>query len=154
MEETSLDFHPRFMAKRKTYRYQILNSHLSDPFLYKYAYRYSTSLNIDKMQEAARHLIGEHDFKGFCSAGTTVQSTVRSIYQVEINRQGDLIQIDVCGNGFLYNMVRIIVGTLIEVGRGKKDPQIIAKMLETKDRSLGGPTAPPEGLMMLDIEYV
>jgi tRNA pseudouridine38-40 synthase len=154
MEEVPDDFHPQYLAKRKTYRYQILNGETPDPFWYKYAYFYPYFLDGDKMQEAATYLVGEHDFKAFCSAGSTVTSTVRTIYSIEFKKVEDRIQIDVCGNGFLYNMVRIIVGTLIEVGRGKIKPESIKEMLSTGKRELAGPTAPPQGLMMLNIEYV
>lgn len=153
VEEVSEDFHPRFGAKRKTYRYQIHNGQVQDPFLYRYAYFYPYHLDVEKMQEAATYLVGEHDFVAFCSAGSSVKTTVRTIYSLKIVKEGDLIQIDICGNGFLYNMVRIIVGTLIEVGIGKKAPSSLKTIIESKERKLASPTAPPQGLMMLNIEY-
>ncbi|WP_053983262.1 tRNA pseudouridine(38-40) synthase TruA [Niameybacter massiliensis] len=147
------DFHPRFMAKRKTYRYQILTSSVNDPFVGPFSYFYPYPLDIERMQKAAKYIEGEHDFKGFCASGSSVKGTVRTVYSIEVRKVDDLIQIDICGNGFLYNMVRIIAGTLIEVGRGKKAPRCIAEMIEKKDRTLGGPTAPPEGLTLLEVYY-
>ena len=105
------------------------------------------------MQKAAAYLEGEHDFKSFCSVHAQVESTVRTIYRCEVERRDDLILIRVTGNGFLYNMVRIIAGTLIEVGAGKRAPEEILSMLEEKNRSASGPTAPAHGLTMLDIVY-
>lgn len=153
VEIVDQDFHPRFGAKRKTYRYQILNTKLRDPFLYKYAWLYPYNINVDIMREAAAHMIGEHDFACFCAAGSTVKDTVRSIYSINIKEENGLITVDICGNGFLYNMVRIIVGTLIHVNEGKLSTGDIPKIIESKDRRLAGPTAPPQGLTMLDIIY-
>ncbi|MEF9960182.1 MAG: tRNA pseudouridine(38-40) synthase TruA [Niameybacter sp.] len=147
------DFHPRYMAKKKTYRYQILTSLVNDPFIGPFSYFYPYPLDVTRMQAAAKYIEGEHDFKCFCAAGSSVKTTVRTVYSIEVRRIDDVIQIDICGNGFLYNMVRIIAGSLIEVGRGKKDPAIIGKMIENKDRTLGGPTAPPEGLTLLEVYY-
>ncbi len=147
------DFQPRYAAKHKTYRYQILNSKIRDPFIYKYAYFYPYDLDITLMQEAAAYIVGEHDFKCFCSAGSSVVSTVRTVYELKITKQGDLITIDICGNGFLYNMVRIIVGTLLKVGTNKLPVEQMQNILVSKDRGLAGPTAPPQGLTMLEISY-
>lgn len=153
LEIAEADFHPRFAAKHKTYRYRILNSRIRDPFMHKYAYFYPTPLDIEWMQDAAAYMVGEHDFKCFCAAGSTVLSTVRKIYDLTVTKQEDLIQIDVCGNGFLYNMVRIIAGTLIKAGEHKLSPSDIQRVIESKDRRLAGPTAPPQGLTMLQINY-
>lgn len=153
LEEAEPSFHPRFAAKRKTYRYQILNSKISDPFLFPYVYLFGFTLDIEAMKEASRYMIGEHDFKCFCSAGSTVQSTVRIIYDIHIKKKNDLIIVDICGNGFLYNMVRIIIGTLLQVGQGRLKPQEIQQIIKSKDRTLAGPTAPPQGLIMLEINY-
>lgn len=151
--EVKPDFHPRFMAKKKTYRYQILTDQVNDPFIGPFCYFYPYQLDIEKMQEAAKKIEGTHDFKAFCASGSTVKSTVRTVYSVEVRKIDNLIQIDVCGNGFLYNMVRIIAGTLISVGRHKMSPEQIIQMIERRDRSLGGPTAPPEGLTLLEVNY-
>lgn len=153
VEEVSTDFHPRFSVKKKTYRYQILNSLQNDPFMSKYVYFYPYKLDVELMKEAAKYIVGTHDFNCFCSAGATTQTTIRTVYSLEINQKDDIIQVDICGNGFLYNMVRIIVGTLIEVGRGKIAPESMGKIIESADRKLAGPTAPPMGLMMFDIKY-
>ncbi|PHV71299.1 tRNA pseudouridine(38-40) synthase TruA [Sporanaerobium hydrogeniformans] len=153
IELVSEAFHPRYAAKRKTYRYQIHNGKVQDPFIYRYAYFYPYKLDLRKMQEAATHIVGKHDFAAFCSAGSSVKTTIREVYRLEITKQGELIQIDICGNGFLYNMVRIIVGTLIEVGIGRKAPDSLVTIIESKNRKLASPTAPPQGLMMLNIEY-
>jgi len=147
------DFHPRYAAKNKTYRYQILNSDTRDPFIDKYAYFYPYPLDIERMQEAATYMIGEHDFNCFCSAGGGAHSTVRIIYDLKIIKQDELILIDVCGNGFLYNMVRIIVGTLLKIGSQKLSANDIENIIKSKNRALAGPTAPPEGLTMLEIVY-
>ena len=98
------DFHPRFMAKKKTYRYQILTSKVNDPFIGKYCYFYPYSLDIEAMKEAARRIEGTHDFKCFCASGSTVKDTVRTVYSIEVHEQDDIVYLDVCGNGFLYNM--------------------------------------------------
>lgn len=153
VEEVDKEFHPRFSVKRKTYRYQILTSQVDDPFLSKYVYFYPYPLDLEKMRRAANYIIGTHDFKCFCASGATVKTTERTVYSLEINLIDDMIQIDICGNGFLYNMVRIIAGTLIEVGRGKITPEDIEKIIASKDRGQAGPTAPPMGLMMLDTKY-
>ena len=153
IEEVSMDFQPRFGAKRKTYRYQIINSSIRDPFLYKYAMSYPHKLDIELMKKAAYEIVGEHDFACFCSSGSTVKDTVRTIYSIDIKKEEDLITIDICGNGFLYNMVRIIVGTLLRVNEDKITIEDIGKLIESKDRNLAGPTAPPQGLMMMNIVY-
>lgn len=153
VEEVSMDFQPRFGAKRKTYRYQILNSQVRDPFLYKYSLQYPYKIDIERMQEAANQMVGEHDFACFCSAGSSVKDTVREIYSIEIKKHEDLITVDICGNGFLYNMVRIIIGTLLRVNEGKLSTGDIIKIINGKDRQKAGPTVPPQGLTMLDIIY-
>lgn len=147
------DFHPRFSAKRKTYRYQIRYQGDRDPFNYRYEYFYPRTLNIEDMKKAASYIEGTHDFKAFCAAGSSVLSTVRTVYSLDIVEKDNVIQIDVCGDGFLYNMVRIIVGTLLKVGLGQTKPCEVSSIIESKDRKQAGPTVPPHGLMMLDIEY-
>lgn len=147
------DFHPQYGAKRKTYRYQILNSRIRDPFLSKYSWLYPFKLDIELMREAAAHMIGTHDFKCFTAAGGGAKETVRSIYSIDIYQQEELITVDICGNGFLYNMVRIIIGTLIAVNEGKLSTDDIKRVIASKDRGQAGPTAPPQGLTMLQIVY-
>ena len=111
------------------------------------------SFDVDKMQQAAGYLVGEHDFKSFCQVGAQVDSTVRTLYSVEVEEQGSDLVIRVCGNGFLYNMVRIIAGTLMDVGQGRKKPEEMVSILEAKDRSAAGPTAPAHGLMLMKYEF-
>ncbi|MGL5677491.1 MAG: tRNA pseudouridine(38-40) synthase TruA [Cellulosilyticaceae bacterium] len=147
------EFHPRFMAKKKTYRYQILTSVARDPFIGKYSYFYPYPLDEAKMKAAAACIEGTHDFKCFCAAGSTVVDTTRTVYYIKVSKQDDLIQIDVCGNGFLYNMVRIIAGTLVEVGRGRFKVEDVAEIIKNKDRNLAGPTAPAEGLTLQEVFY-
>ena len=106
------------------------------------------------MQEAAEYLVGEHDFKSFCCVRTQTETTVRTIYSLDVDRKGDEILITVTGNGFLYNMVRIIAGTLIQVGKGKFNPEYVKEMLDAKDRTQAGQTAPPQGLTLMKIEYL
>ena len=153
--EVPLTFHPRKTDSIKTYEYRILNEEFPNPV--KRLYSHFTYLPLDekKMNEGAKFLIGEHDFKSFCSVNAQVESTVRTIYSVEVEEQGenDLV-IRVCGNGFLYNMVRIIAGTLLDIGQGKRDPMDIFTILEAKDRSAAGPTAPAHGLTLMKYEFL
>src|SRR5699024_7340129 len=121
-EEVPVGWHPRKCVSVKTYEYRILNREFPDPVRRRDTYFVSFRLDIERMREAAQYLIGEHDFKSFCSAQTTVEDTVRTIYDLDIDKEGDLITIRVRGNGFLYNMVRIIAGTLAGVGRGYFEP--------------------------------
>ena len=105
------------------------------------------------MQEAANNMVGEHDFACFCASGSQVKDTVRTIYSIDVKRDGDMIAIDVCGNGFLYNMVRIIIGTLLYVNEGKLSTDDVTQIISGKDRKKAGPTVPPQGLTMLSIVY-
>ena len=118
-----------------------------------YSYYTYHKLDVEKMRQAAAILEGEHDFKSFCQTGAQVESTVRTIYSVEVEEQGCDLVIRVCGNGFLYNMVRIIAGTLLEVGQGKKTPESMAQILEALDRKAAGPTAPAHGLTLMKYEF-
>lgn len=145
-------FHARLSAKEKTYCYTIRNSTASDVFRRKYEYKLSDKLNLEAMQAAADLLIGTHDFKGF-SSGHTKKSTVRHIRSIDVKKDGDRIELVFTGNGFLYNMVRILTGTLIEVGRGTRSPESVLEVLETKDRTKAGFTAPPQGLYLMDVQY-
>ena len=153
VEEVDESFHPRFGAKRKTYRYQIWCGKLPDPFTYRYALHYPYPLNETLMQEAAYSMVGEHDFACFCASGSQVKDTVRKIYSIDVKREGDMISIDICGNGFLYNRVRIIVGTLLYVNEGNLSTAEISEIIISKDRKKAGPTVPPQGLTMLSIVY-
>ena len=135
-EEVPTDWHPRHCDSRKTYEYRIYRAEFPLPVKRMYSYFTYHSLDVEKMQEAAEYLTGEHDFKSFCQTGAQVESTVREIYDLHVKKEGDLLTISVTGNGFLYNMVRIIAGTLMEVGKGRWEPSYVKEILEAKDRSL------------------
>ena len=152
--EVSPDFHPRHCHSRKTYEYRIYNAEFPMPVKRLYSYFTYVPLDEKRMQEAASYFVGEHDFKSFCSAGAVVESTVRTIFDMQICREGKEIVIRVTGNGFLYNMVRIMAGTLIEAGRGNIEPCEIKRILEKKDRKAAGPTAPAEGLTLCRYEIL
>ena len=151
--EVAPDFHPRHCSSIKTYEYRIFVSRINDPLKRRYAYRFPTELNVERMDEAAKYFIGEHDFKSFCCVRTQAETTVRKIYSADVFHDGDDIVIRVSGAGFLYNMVRIIAGSLMEVGSGKKEPQHIKEVLDGTDRTLAGPTAEPQGLTLVNIEF-
>lgn len=153
-EEVELDFHPRFCDSKKTYCYRIRNAMFPNPCKRHYEYFVHRDLHVEDMQKAAEYLVGTHDFKSFCSVYTQAKDTIRTVNYIKVDKLGDEISITVNGNGFLYNMVRIIVGTLIVVGKGLKKPEEVKTMLEGLDRSLSGPTAPAHGLMLMGIEYV
>jgi len=152
-EEVALEFHPRKQATRKTYEYKILNEEFLNPVERLYAHFTYVPLEEKKMQEAAEYLIGTHDFQSFCAAGSTAETTVRTIYDIHIKRNGNMISIQVTGNGFLYNMVRIIAGTLIEVGKGKIQPKQMKEILEARNRTKAGPTAPAKGLTLYQYQF-
>ena len=151
--EVAEDFHPRHVSSKKTYEYKIYNAKFPDPTKRLYSHFTYTPLNVEKMQEAATYLIGEHDFKSFCAPAAVVETTVRTLYKAEVIQDEEYIRIRVQGNGFLYNMVRIIAGTLMEVGSGKRQPEDIKTILEAKDRNAAGPTAPARGLMLINYEF-
>ena len=131
--EVPADFHPRFQKTVKTYEYRMLD--------------------VERMRQAAAYLIGEHDFQSFCAAGAQVKTTVRTIYALDVEKQGDLIILRITGNGFLYNMVRIIAGTLMKIGQGDWEPERIPEILAGCDRQLAGPTAPARGLTLMEIHF-
>ncbi|MBE5869347.1 MAG: tRNA pseudouridine(38-40) synthase TruA [Lachnospiraceae bacterium] len=151
-EEVALDFHPRHCDSEKTYEYRITVGQFPVPTKRLYSYFIYHSLDVEKMQQAAEYLIGEHDFKSFCSVKTDAESTVRTIYDLKVEKQGEDIVVRVRGNGFLYNMVRIIAGTLMEVGKGKIKPEKMQEILQSQERQQAGPTAPPQGLMLVKYE--
>lgn len=153
-EEVEPDWHPRKQRCVKTYEYKILNRRIDMPDKRLYTHFCYYSLDDGKMQEAAAYLVGEHDFKSFCSARTQVTDTVRTICSLSVTRdEEDVITLRITGNGFLYNMVRIIAGTLIWVGTGTLQPEQVKEMLEARDRRAGGPTAPAKGLTLVKMEY-
>lgn len=153
-EEVPCDWHPRYQSKvTKTYEYRIYNDQTKNPLRRQYTAFVSFPMDIEKMREAAAYLVGEHDFASFCNVRTNVESTVRTVDRIEIDREGREIVIRVTGNGFLYNMVRIIAGTLIRVGRGFYKPEKVKEILEAKERTEAGVTAPPQGLVLVRIDY-
>lgn len=153
-EEVPLDFHPRYCDCSKTYEYHIINTRIPIPTKRLTNYFVSYVLDIDKMRQAASYLVGEHDFVSFCNVRTDVENTIRTITALDILTNGNEITIRITGNGFLYNMVRIIVGTLIRVGRGFYEPEKVKEILEAKDRKAAGVTAPAHGLMLMEINYM
>lgn len=152
--EVRADFHPRYCESRKTYCYQILNTRFPQPLRRLDTYFYYHKLDVEAMKKAACYLVGEHDFKSFCAVGAQVKSTVRTLYSCEVTKKDDIICIKVEGNGFLYNMVRIMAGTLIKVGSGEIQPEEIPDILNAKNREAAGPTAPACGLSMMGIRYL
>ena len=153
-EEVEADWHPRHCESRKTYEYRIYRGEFPMPVKRLYSLFTYTSLNVERMREAAAFLVGEHDFKSFCQTNAQVESTVRTILSLEVEEQEADLVIRVCGNGFLYNMVRIIAGTLMEVGQGKKKPADMERILQARDRMAAGPTAPAHGLMLMKYEFL
>jgi len=157
-EEVPTDWHPRYQSRIvKTYEYHILNAQTPNPTNRLTTYFVSYRLDLEKMRQAAAYLVGEHDFASFCNIKTNVDDTVRTVYGLEIVEhplsEGRELTIRIRGNGFLYNMVRIIVGTLLRVGRGFYTPKQVKEILEAQDRQAAGVTAPPQGLMLMEIEY-
>lgn len=151
--EVDPDFHPRYCESEKTYRYMILNRRFPLPTQRLYSYFYHYPLDEEKMQRAASYLIGEHDFASFCGAGAQVKSTVRLVTGFSVGRKGETVYLQVTGRGFLYNMVRIFAGTLIQIGNGVYPPERMQEILEARDRGAAGPTAPACGLTLLGIRY-
>lgn len=150
--EVDEDFNPRSFAKRKTYRYTILNSLYHSP-LNQRCFQTNYNLDLDLMIKASKLLIGEHNFKAFQKVGSSAKTFERTIYDIKITKENDFIHIDVTGNGFLYNMVRIIAGTLFEISCGKLNISCIEEAFKTLKRDLLGKTLPPEGLTLINVEY-
>ena len=152
-EEVDERFHSRYSVKSKTYRYIIDNSENGSAIYRGLEYHMPIKLNIDEMNKAIKYFEGEHDFKGFKASGTSSKSIVRTIYKAEIKVQDEKIYVELTGNGFLYNMVRIIVGTLVDVGLGKINAEDIPEIIEAKDRKRAGKTLPAHGLYLVKVEY-
>lgn len=152
-EEVDERFHSRYSVKSKKYRYTINNSEYGSAIYRDLEYHFPIKLDINKMQEAAKYFEGEHDFKAFKASGTSSKSSVRNIYKAEVIKDNDRIYIELTGNGFLYNMVRIISGTLLDVGTKKIKPEEIKNIIEDKDRKKAGKTLPANGLCLVEVTY-
>ena len=161
-EEVPLSFSPRFDAVDKTYSYRILNAACPNPLLSRYSAFFPARLDVHKMKEAAKHFVGRHDFAAFCATGSSAKTTVREIYCAEVResrtdicgqRAESVVDISVTGNAFLYNMVRIIAGTLVYVGIGKICPSAISEIILSKSRKKAGKTMPPHGLTLIGVSY-
>ena len=153
-EEVPAGFHPRKCDSIKTYEYVIWNSRVPNPVRRRYSHFFYMPLDVEKMRAGAAYLVGEHDFKSFCSAHGDKDYTVRTLTDLTITREGPEIRIRVSGTGFLYNMVRIIVGTLLRVGTGFWPPEKVAEILEARDRAQAGPKAPACGLTLMGIRLL
>ncbi|MGX6446211.1 tRNA pseudouridine(38-40) synthase TruA [Neobacillus sp. K501] len=153
VEKASETFHARFDASGKEYRYFLYLSRKRDPFQRNFAYHFPYPLDIALMNKASQYLLGTHDFSSFCSAKTEIEDKVRTIEAIEIRQEGQSLSFRFVGNGFLYNMVRILVGTLLEVGSGDRKPAEILDILEKKDRRFAGKTAPANGLYLWEVFY-
>ncbi len=151
--EVNADFHPRKCDCVKTYEYRIFTGRMANPQLIRYTWHRYGQMDIEAMRRAAACLVGEHDFTSFCAVASDALSKVRTIYSIDVYSQNEVLTIRVKGNGFLYNMVRIIAGTLVNVGMGRTAPEDIPGILEGMDRRLAGPTAPAKGLTQVGIEY-
>ena len=153
-EEVDEKFHSRLTCKKKTYRYIINNSKYGTAIYRNLETHIPMKLDVKKMQEAVKYFEGEHDFKAFKASGTSSKSSVRTIYKAEVKQMPDQrIWIELTGNGFLYNMVRIIAGTLVEVGLGKIKPEEITEIINSRKRENAGKTLPPEGLYLVNVDY-
>lgn len=146
-------FNARFETVTKAYEYKIINQSVSDPLMRNFAWHYPVKLDVEKMQLAAEKIKGKHDFASFCAAGSCVKSTVRNLTELSVKKEGNLITVRAAADGFLYNMVRIIVGTLVYVGNGKLSEKDIEQLIQKKDRRLLGITAPPQGLSLVEVNY-
>ncbi len=156
-DEVSMDFHPRFVPHEKCYEYRIDNGRVANPLTRLYAYNYTYPLDLERMRAAARELVGVHDFTSFVNPDSQVfehgGDAVREIYSMDILEEGTQLVIRIRGNGFLYHMIRIIVGTLLVIGNGRRAPEDIRTMLAAKDRTTAGPTVPAHGLCLCALRY-
>lgn len=152
-EEVDERFHSRYNCKKKTYRYIINNSKYGTAIYRNLEYHFPISLNVEEMKKAIKEFEGEYDFKGFKASGTSNKNSRRTIYTTNLYKENERIYIELTGNGFLYNMVRIIAGTLLDVGLGKIKPEDIKEIIKSKDRTKAGKTLPPQGLYLLNVEY-
>ena len=152
-QEVDPSFHPRFDALEKTYEYHVLNTRQPQPLKNRTCYFYHHPLDVERMRSACAPLIGEHDFTSFASIHAQTKTFVRTIYSLGVRREEDEVIIRITGSGFLYNMVRIIAGTLIQMGAGLREPHEMGRILAARDRSEAGPTAPAKGLVLVEVVY-
>ena len=155
IEVVEEDFHSRYLAKGKMYQYRVDNNRFADPFLRLYTYHHRYSMNEERVQKALKHIEGTHDFTSFASTHAEVKSKVRTIYQasVSVNKDTNEWTFTFIGDGFLYNMIRILMGTLLEVADGRREADDLALIIEAKDRKAAGPTVSPVGLCMEKVYY-
>ena len=153
LEEAAPRFHARLSCREKTYVYRVWNSEEPNVFERRYMYAFPASLDLDRMRRAEESLLGEHDFSAFCSNKHMKKSAVRDLKNIEIERLGGEVRLTYTGDGFLYNMVRILTGTLLEVGSGQRSVQSVRAALESLDREQAGFTAPAQGLILWDVRY-
>ena len=153
IEEMDERFHARYHARAKQYVYKIWNAPCHNPFLRKYVEHVPQPLNLEAMQRAVPNLLGEHDFSAFAASRSKKKSNIREIYSIDITKQESLIELTFQGNGFLHNMIRILTGTLLEVGHGRMKPAHLKDILERRDRALAGPTAAAKGLHLVKVYY-
>lgn len=152
-EDAELEFHARFNATRKRYKYIIYHGEMPRPIYRNFSYHVYGDLDIDKMIESSKEFIGTHDFKSFMGPKSVVDTTVRTIYDIDIVRKGELIEISIEGKSFLRHMIRIMVGTLVYIGLGKIQMEDLTKIIQGRDRTLAGPTAPSQGLFLEKVYY-
>ena len=152
-EEVSEDFHARYSCKGKKYRYIINNSQQGTAIYRDLECHIPQKLDVEKMRKAIKYFEGEHDFKGFKASGTSSKNTIRTIYKAEIKQEGERIIIELTGSGFMYNMVRIIAGTIVDVGLGRIKPEEIPRIINLKDRNKAGKTLPAHGLYLVEVYY-
>lgn len=152
-KEVDYEFHARYDCKGKEYTYLIRNSSVPDPFTYGRCWQFNKYIDAQLLNDQANYFCGTHDFKAFCSAGSSVQSTVRTVKNFSVSRENDMIIFKVTADGFLYNMVRIMVGTLTDITLGKIKPDSITEIIESLDRNRAGVTAPPQGLYLNKVFY-
>lgn len=152
-EEVSEEFHARYSAKGKRYIYKIWNSEVKNPFIFDLSHRHRYKMDVEMLDKECKDFIGKHDFRAFCGSKTSVEDTTRQIYACDVVREGDMVVFSVEGNGFLYNMVRIMVGTVIAISDGRIPQGSIPKIIESKDRKKAGMTAPASGLYLDKVFY-
>ena len=152
-EEVTADFHPRYQSRGKRYVYRVWNAPYRNPFWERYAVHQRRVLDENALQQAAQRFVGTHDFAAFCAAGSSVTDTVRTVSDFSVERDGNMVIFSVSANGFLYNMVRIMVGTLLDIAFGKRTPESITQALAEKQREIAGSTAPAKGLCLKEVYY-